>query len=62
LLEPSSSASFAAYKKFTKLEKLQDGAALLLFTGNGLKDVSSLSRWNEKIIALTPEQIKDKYL
>lgn len=62
LLEPSSSASFAAYKKFTQQEKLQNETALLLFTGNGLKDVSSLSRWNEKIVALTPEQIKERFL
>ncbi|KAF0141999.1 MAG: Threonine synthase [Stygiobacter sp.] len=62
LLEPSSSATFAAYKKFTKQEKLQNETALLLFTGNGLKDVSSLSKWNEKIIAHTPEQIKEKFL
>lgn len=62
LLEPSSSVSFAAYKKLIENGSLVNETALLLFTGNGLKDVSSLSKWNEKIIALSPEQIKDKFL
>ncbi|MFA7420157.1 MAG: pyridoxal-phosphate dependent enzyme [Melioribacteraceae bacterium] len=62
LLEPSSSVSFAAYKKLIENGSIVNETSLLLFTGNGLKDVSSLSKWNEKIIALSPEQIKDKFL
>jgi len=62
LLEPSSSVSFAAYKKLIENGSLVNETALLLFTGNGLKDISSLAKWNEKIAALTPEQIKDRFL
>ncbi|MEW6653715.1 MAG: pyridoxal-phosphate dependent enzyme, partial [Bacteroidota bacterium] len=61
LLEPSSAAAFAAYKKNTRLMENQNETSLLLFTGNGLKDVFSLSKWNEKIAPLTPSQIKDKF-
>jgi len=57
LLEPSSAATFAAYRKSADNKDIN----LLLFTGNGLKDVNSLLHWNKKIIPLTPEQIKDKY-
>lgn len=62
LLEPSSSVTFAAYKQLVENGTLVNETVLLLFTGNGLKDISSLSKWNEKIIALSPEQIKDKFL
>ncbi|KAF0151338.1 MAG: Threonine synthase [Ignavibacteria bacterium] len=61
LLEPSSAASFAAYKKFIKLNENQNETYLLLFTGNGLKDISSLSIWNDPVVPLTPSQIKDKF-
>lgn len=62
LLEPSCSAAFAAYRKSTRVNENKNETSLLLFTGNGLKDVSSLTRWNENVVPLTPKQIKDKFL
>lgn len=55
LIEPSSAATFAAYLK-NKLEN-----SLLLFTGNGLKDISSLSKWNKQPDVLSYNLIKEKY-
>ncbi len=55
LIEPSSASTFAAYKK----NILDD--ALLLFTGNGLKDISSLSKWNGQPDVLSYNLIKEKY-
>jgi len=40
LCEPSSAATYAAYKKFGN--ELQNKSVLLLITGNGLKDIESL--------------------
>ncbi len=42
LCEPSSAAAFAAYKQFIKENKIQNQSVMLLITGNGLKDISSL--------------------
>ena len=62
IIEPSSSSSLAAFKKYINEGKLRSQKALLLFTGNGLKDVSVLGKWNQTIKPLTPDQIKKKYL
>jgi threonine synthase len=62
IIEPSSSSSLAAYKKYIEQGKLKNQKVLLLFTGNGLKDISALSKWNQSIPPLTLEQIKIKYL
>lgn len=58
LIEPSSAVTLAAYFKYQN----QFDDVLLLFTGNGLKDISSLSKWNKKINSLSLTQIKEKYL
>jgi threonine synthase len=58
LLEPSSSSTFAAYEKFINSNKCDGKKALLLFTGNGLKDTSALSRWNRNLIPLKDEDLK----
>ena len=42
LCEPSSAATYAAYKIFLDKNRLQNKSVLLLITGNGLKDVESL--------------------
>ncbi|MBK7106351.1 MAG: pyridoxal-phosphate dependent enzyme [Ignavibacteriae bacterium] len=47
LSEPAAAASFAGYKKVNKNEQLE-GDSILMITGNGLKDISSLQSWNEK--------------
>lgn len=42
LCEPSSAATYAAYKLLISENNLQDKSVLLLITGNGLKDIESL--------------------
>ncbi len=42
LCEPSSAATYAAYKILLNENKLQSKSVLLLITGNGLKDIESL--------------------
>lgn len=44
LCEPSSAATYAAYKQLINENKLLDKSVLLLITGNGLKDIESLKR------------------
>lgn len=44
LCEPSSAATYAAYKIFIDQNKLQSKSSLLLITGNGLKDIESLKQ------------------
>ena len=58
LLEPSSSSTFAAYKKYVDSIKISGESVLLLFTGNGLKDTSALKTWNEDIFPLKTEDLK----
>lgn len=62
LLEPSSSSSFAAYRKYFHENKMTDQTALLLFTGNGLKDTSALKMWNNGIEPIAVKYIKEKLL
>ncbi len=61
LIEPSSSSTFAAYKKYIAQNKLHHQTALLLFTGNGLKDTSALKNWNPSIEPSTPKFLKEKF-
>jgi threonine synthase len=60
LLEPSSSSGFAAYKKY--ISNNSNEKALLLFTGNGLKDVSALKTWNKNIDTLNMEKLRERFL
>lgn len=46
LIEPSSAASYAGYKKHCRTKSIGSKTPLLLFTGNGLKDISALMKWN----------------
>lgn len=47
LVEPSAAASLAGYRRFQSQEKISfHEKILLLFTGNGLKDVQALESWN----------------
>ncbi len=59
LLEPSSSSTFAAFKNYVDYNKIQDESVLLLFTGNGLKDMSALKTWNKNIDPLSSTEIKN---
>jgi threonine synthase len=47
LIEPSSAASFAGYKKYLNMNKVNSKKILLMFTANGLKDVNTLEKWND---------------
>lgn len=61
LLEPSSSASFAGYIKYLEFGIKKDETALLLFTGNGLKDTSTLREWNKDIDSVKTEDLKKMF-
>ncbi len=52
LVEPAAAASLAGYLKF-KEKILDKEKVLIMLTGNGLKDVSALKKWNSKPIAHT---------
>jgi len=55
LVEPAAAASFAGYLKFN--EKILDKEEILIMlTGNGLKDVRALKRWNVILISHTFEE------
>lgn len=62
LLEPSSSSTFAAFKKYINSKKISDESVLLLFTGNGLKDMSALRIWNKEIEPVRTEDLKKMFL
>lgn len=62
LLEPSSSSTFAAFKKYINSNKVGSETALLLFTGNGLKDMSALRTWNKELEAVNADQLKEMFL
>ena len=48
LAEPSSSASFAGYIKLSEANEINPKEkVLLLITGNGLKDTTSMEQWNK---------------
>lgn len=57
LVEPAAAASFAGYLKF-KAKILDRDRILMMLTGNGLKDVLALKRWNQKLDSKTTEQWK----
>ncbi|KAA3616932.1 MAG: pyridoxal-phosphate dependent enzyme [Calditrichaeota bacterium] len=46
LIEPAAAASLAGLLKLTGDEYIREKKCMLLFTGNGLKDVQSLQNWN----------------
>lgn len=49
-VEPSSASTFAAFKKMKSSNQINSNdRILLMFTGNGLKDMQSIRTWNENI-------------
>jgi len=46
LIEPAAAASLAGYLKMKDSERVKNNNSMLLFTGNGLKDLDSLMEWN----------------
>jgi len=61
LIEPAAAASFAGYLKFKERIR-DDNKVLIMATGNGLKDVSSLKRWNPKPVARTLGEWREIFL
>jgi threonine synthase len=62
LAEPASSAAFAGYIKMNDSGEIgADEKVLLLITGNGLKDIISLEKWNSKPEARTQQQLKASF-
>lgn len=62
LSEPSSAAAAAGYFKLTGSGEIKkDEKVLLLITGNGLKDIFSLQKWNDRPDAKTPAEWKDAF-
>lgn len=62
LSEPAAAASFAGFKKVMKSESIELENSILIITGNGLKDVSSLETWNDVPPIKTFENWKDNLL
>jgi len=62
LAEPSSAASLAGYIKMDDLGEISKREkVLLLITGNGLKDISALDKWNNKPGAKTSSRWKESF-
>ncbi|MGB9663655.1 MAG: threonine synthase [Ignavibacteria bacterium] len=60
-IEPSSAAAFAGFKKSILSGLIEEKEKhLVMFTGNGLKDINSLLKWNEKIEPKTYQQLLDE--
>ncbi|MCB0732106.1 MAG: pyridoxal-phosphate dependent enzyme [Ignavibacteriae bacterium] len=57
LAEPAAAASFAGYKKISENKDIQ-GDSILMITGNGLKDISSLKNWNHEVEIRTEKEWK----
>ncbi len=52
LAEPAAAASLAGYFEYLEINKLESNEkVMLLLTGNGLKDLSALERWNRPVEA-----------
>jgi threonine synthase len=61
MCEPSAAAVFAGYNKLrSNGDKKYTKNALLMITGNGLKDIFALERWNIKPNPILPEDLIDK--
>ena len=62
LIEPAAAASFAGYQKSLTYGQIEiSNNVMLMFTGNGLKDFSSLQNWNTAPVPQTIEQIKTHF-
>ena len=46
LVEPAAAASFAGFQKYVSTRENSNDKILLMFTGNGMKDLNSLEKWN----------------
>lgn len=63
IAEPSSAASFAGYEKLYRSGSISANEnVLLMLTGNGLKDTSALSKWNDEPVSKSTEEWKKLFL
>ncbi|MBU2444165.1 MAG: threonine synthase [Bacteroidetes bacterium] len=63
IAEPSSAASFAGYEKFVRSGSISANEnVLLMLTGNGLKDTSALSKWNDEPVSKSTDEWKKLFL
>ncbi|MFH1197006.1 MAG: threonine synthase [bacterium] len=61
-IEPSCSTTYAALQKISDNGTYQpEEKYLLMFTGNGLKDISALSSWNKKAPVKSCEEWKEHF-
>ncbi len=58
LIEPAAAVSLAGYLKLTNDKLIQNNKVMLLFTGNGLKDLDTLMEWNVQPEKKTVEEWK----
>jgi len=62
LVEPSAAATYAAYRKLRQQEKIKENEkTLLLFTGNGMKDLQAVRSWVNNENALSVDDWKSMY-
>ena len=62
LVEPAAAATLAGIIKFQQENQISsDKKILLLMTGNGLKDSSSIQKWTKRPAALSPQDWADYY-
>jgi len=62
LVEPSAAATYAAYRKLRQQEKIKENEkTLLLFTGNGMKDLQAVRSWVNNENALSVDDWKSVY-
>lgn len=62
-VEPSSASTLAAFEKIKNSNQInRNDKILLLFSGNGLKDMQSISKWNEDIKPKKYEELLDELL
>jgi threonine synthase len=56
LIEPAAAASFAGYLKFAEENPDDKLIPMLMFTGNGLKDLAALRQWNPELKPRSKEE------
>jgi len=62
LIEPSAASSLAAYARLKKENIITENQkSLLLFTGNGLKDIQAVKSWSEPVQARSVDDWKTIY-
>lgn len=62
LVEPSSAVAFAGYEKFIKANPIsKKEKIMIMFTGNGLKDIAALTKWTTKPEVYSISRLKELF-